>query len=83
MTEMMNKEIGFYSGSDTLESLERSQHIFERPTGIIGIYSHPLTQVRFVVCPIVSWYLSLFNRCVCSVSSVSCAQVRFLGSTSA
>jgi hypothetical protein len=46
MADVTEKEIGYDTGSDS-ES-RHTQHIFERPTGIRGAYSHPLTQV-FVV----------------------------------
>jgi hypothetical protein len=41
---MTDKELVGYCSGDT-ES-QQTQLIFERPTGLWGIYSHPLTQVR-------------------------------------
>lgn len=38
--------MGYYSSSDS-ES-QQNQHVFERPTGIAGIYCHPLTQVSML-----------------------------------
>jgi hypothetical protein len=47
MADLTEKETGYNSGSSDSES-QQNQYIFERPTGIKGIYSHPLTQVYFV-----------------------------------
>lgn len=47
MPDRTEKDMGYYSSSDS-ES-QQNQHVFERPTGIAGIYCHPLTQVIVVV----------------------------------
>jgi len=47
MADMKEKDIGYNSGSSDSES-QQAQLIFERPTGINGVYSHPLTQVPFM-----------------------------------
>jgi hypothetical protein len=41
MTDVADNEKGYNSGSSDNES----QHVFERPTGLKGVYYHPLTQV--------------------------------------
>jgi hypothetical protein len=48
MADLTEKDTGYNSGSSDSES-QQNQAIFERPTGIRGIYSHPLTQVFSVV----------------------------------
>ncbi|KAF5377201.1 hypothetical protein D9615_006472 [Tricholomella constricta] len=42
MTDIADNEKGYNSGSSDNAS---DQHVFERPTGLKGIYYHPLTQV--------------------------------------
>ena len=46
MTDTYDKEKGYNSGSDTASS--EQLEIFERPTGIRGLYYHPLTQVSIL-----------------------------------
>lgn len=47
MADVQGKETGYNSdGSDTTSFEERQ--IFERPTGIRGLYSHPITQVALL-----------------------------------
>lgn len=41
--DLAEHEKGYNSGSSENESL----HVFERPTGIKGLYYHPLTQVSY------------------------------------
>jgi hypothetical protein len=48
MAELTEKETDYNSGSSDSES--QHNHIFERPTGLRGFYSHPLTQVILAVC---------------------------------
>lgn len=49
MAELSEKETGYNSGSSDSES-QQNQYVFERPTGLRGFYSHPLTQVLLPVC---------------------------------
>jgi hypothetical protein len=44
---MTDKEIGYNSGSSDSASSDEQQ-IFERPTGIRGLYFHPITQVALL-----------------------------------
>lgn len=57
MTDVADNEKGYNSGSSDNESL----HVFERPTGIKGLYYHPLTQVstrvRFLQTPFMLNYV--------------------------
>ena len=48
MADLSEKEAGYNSGSSDSES-QQNQYVFERPAGLRGLYSHPLTQVFFVV----------------------------------
>jgi hypothetical protein len=41
---MADKEKG--DGTDT--SLENQSHVYERPTGLMGVYRHPITQVTML-----------------------------------
>jgi hypothetical protein len=47
MTDIHEKEKGYNSGSSDTESSDQLQ-IFERPTGIRGLYHHPITQVALL-----------------------------------
>ena len=47
MAESNEKEAGYNSGSSDTES-QQNQLIFERPTGLKGLYSHPVTQVSIL-----------------------------------
>ncbi|KAG5651847.1 hypothetical protein H0H81_007223 [Sphagnurus paluster] len=46
MTDVADNEKGYHSGTG---SDEASHQIFERPTGLKGLYYHPLTQVHNVL----------------------------------
>jgi len=46
MTDVAEKEKGYYSGSDDNSGSHIA--IYERPTGIKGIYYHPITQVSML-----------------------------------
>lgn len=66
MADVQGKETGYNSdGSDTTSFEERQ--IFERPTGIRGLYSHPITQVALLgfvcfMCPGSFLFLFYFIR---------------------
>jgi hypothetical protein len=47
MADFDNKEKGYDSGSSDISSSQELQ-VFERPTGIRGVYYHPMTQVALL-----------------------------------
>ncbi|KAF8231542.1 MFS general substrate transporter [Tricholoma matsutake] len=48
MVDIHDKEAGYHNGSSDTESSSQHQAIFERPTGLKGVYYHPITQVSML-----------------------------------